>query len=662
MGDPSSKVAAPLLPHLHLVSAHRYAPVAHLQLEQVFLFLRDAPSVVKSIAPVYWSYVNAPGDGTIQLEWLAQDKTDAYPSDGYVWADPEATYRHEYAGYTIELRVHQVGYIPGHEQVTKHARTRYHFVAKNPALNAQMPDPSLWIVHYHPVDPSRFLNVAQIPMMPHMGQILSQRRWLESLGRLEQEKFMLHDREKWPTVTMPGAPNLQQGVYAANQMGMQMPPNRFQQPQYPQQAGGPPNKRPRTQGPGAHAAPGAVEMVQQAVTIEDEENTSYGDYFDHLTPRDISLARYMQHHRWIEEVFSSPYATSQIVPPDLGLGLMGELKKLTDGILAPPSTDAEKRPAKAEEAKAFTNLKKEQVDEFTQRVEKHLQDGQAELEKMKAEHAEKLRSWKKISAVAQADQKLRLATWAGHTNAVPAFRFEQSDKQTSNQTVEAIQKDVEELLGVKVKKYDDATLVSRGGLRDRQLSTDVTSSGKETQQGARPNGSIEAQSATTALNSTTPGAPTIPPHTSNVPQAQTSAATTISAPSTGLPQMGQQPFGNTNTGLNNNSLNAGTGGMDDLDIPDLDDIDMSMDMGDSGTFDNNAQSSSGLPPATTSLNQQSSSTAQNPSSHAPTNTALERKTVDEQDNFDDLDDGGMIDFDGGMDDSAFGDALHGMDG
>jgi hypothetical protein len=619
---------------------------------------------MKSVQPVYWSYVNAPQDGTIQLEWLSQDKADAYPSDGYVWADPEATYRHEYAGYTIEMRVHQVGYIPGHEQVTKHARTRYHFIGKNPALNAQLPDPLLWIVHYHAVDPARFLNVAQIPMMPHMGQILSQRRWLESLGRLEQERFMLHDREKWPSVMLPNAPNLQQGVYAVNQMGAQMPPNRFQQPQYPQQAGGPPSKRPRTQGPGAHAAPGVVEMVHQGATIEDEENTSYGDYFDHLTPRDISLARYMQHHRWIEEVFSSPYATSQIVPPDLGLGLMGELKKLTDGILAPPSTDStereEKRPAKPEEAKAFTNLKKEQVDDFTQRVEKHLQDGQAELEKMKAEHAEKLRSWKKISAVAQADQKLRLATWAGHTNAVPAFRFEQSDKQTSSQTVEAIQKDVEALLGAKVKKYDDATLVSRGGLRDRQLSSEATSDGKELQRDARTNGSSGAQGAAAALNSTTTAATTIPTYPSNTSQAQASA---VSAPSTGPTDIRQQPLNSTNAGLNNNSLNTAAGSLDDLDIPDLDDIDMSMDMGDSGTpFDSNAQSSSGLPPATTSLNLQSASTAHNPPSHVPANTTLDGKPADEQDNFDDLDDGGMIDFNGGMDDSAFGDAMHGMDG
>ncbi|KAF1820565.1 DUF1750-domain-containing protein, partial [Dissoconium aciculare CBS 342.82] len=473
MSDPSTRVAAQLRPHLHLLSVHRYPTIHQLQLEQAFLYLRDAPSIVKSVAPMYWSYVSTPEDGSIRLEWLSQDKADAYPSDGYVWADPESTYRHEYAGYTIELRMHQLGYIPGHEHVTKHARTRYHIVAKNPVLNAQMPDPSLWIVHYHPVDPSRFLSVAQIPMMPHVGQILSQRRWLESQGRLEQEKFMLHDREKWPSVNLPGAPNMQQGVYAANQMGaMQIPNNRFQQPPFPQQAGGPPNKRPRTQGPGVHPAPGVVEMVHQGATIEDEENTSYGDYFDHLTPRDISLARYMQHHRWIEEVFSSPYATSQIVPPDLGLGLMGELKKLTDGILAPPSIDLserdDKRPAKPEEAKAFTNLKKEQVDEFSQRVDKHLQEGQAELEKMKAEHAEKLRSWKSLSSLAQADQKLRLATWSGHTNAVPTFRFEQVEKQTSKHTVEEIQKDVEDLLGVKVKKYDDATLIARGGLRDRR--------------------------------------------------------------------------------------------------------------------------------------------------------------------------------------------------
>lgn len=322
-----------------------------------------------------------------------------------------------------------------------------------------------------------------------MRQILTERRWLEGQGKLDRKDFMLHDREHWPTLSLPGGSHMQQaGVYANQMMQHPLVQNRF--PQNPYAHGQPPPaKRPRTSG--GLSMPGPSDGLQDT-SIEDEENTSLGDFFDHLSPREISMARYMQHHRWMEEVFSSPYASSQIVPPDLGLGLMGELKGLTEGILEQPSLDEVakpvQRPDKAKEAQPFTNLTKEQVNEFTRRVDKHLENGRAEIERMKREHAEKMAEWKKTKTVMQAEKKLRYATWDGHESAVPAYRL---DMPATNGhvddgvpvKVEDVVKEVEDVLKVKITGHKDATLIEKGGL-EKEEEPEPEPEGQMVQEGA----------------------------------------------------------------------------------------------------------------------------------------------------------------------------------
>lgn len=687
MADPSLRVAQQLRPHVHLISSQRYPAVAQLNLEQAFGYLAQAPMVVKQVASMSWQYIAPPPpDGTVWLEWLPPDRADPYASDGYVWADTEGIFRQDYGGYTIEIRIHQVGYKLG-EQMAQHSRTRYHFLSKNPSVNAPPPDPSLWIVHYHRSDPSNFMNVAHLPMMPHVQQVIQQRRWLEGLGRLERQEFMLHDREKWPTVNLPGAANMQPGVYAPNPMGaMPMTPNRFQQPHYPQQAGVPPNKRARVQGPGAHPPPGVPEIAQPDSTIEDEENTSYGDYFDHLSQREISIARYTQHHRWMEEVFSSPYATNQIAPPDLGLGLAGELKGLTEGILSGPDMTLierdENRPPQPVDVKAFTNLTKEQVDEFTKRVEKHLEEGKAEIERMKAEHAKKMQAWKTVNALAQAEKKLRHGTWAGHEAAVPVFRVEQpaangsTEAKPSKAIIDDVVKDVENLLGVKVKSYENAKLVAKGGLRERKPpvvpaedkpapsdSTTDAMTGVENGQKATSNASAQPAAPTQAPpqagGAAIPQSTPAQPSTASATQANASTASAAGA----------------SAGLSSFTDNTASAGLVDDSM--LVDTDMNIDLDEPNPQFGNTQ------PPTTSLSTApsapaASTTQQQPAASASVSAALTgtaAETSDEaalgaadftNDNtFNDLvgndDENGLIDFDVGMDDSAFGDAMHGMD-
>lgn len=662
-----------------------------------------------------WNYVQPPQDGTVWLEWISQHKNDQpYPSDGYVWGDPEQAYRQSFGGYTIEMRVHTVGFRQGYDQMATHARTRYHFVAKDPTVSASMPDTSLWLVHYHQADQSRFMPSNQVPTTPQIQQTMAQRRWLESQGRLERRDFMLHDRDHWPTLNVPG--QMQQSAQYGS-MAMQ---NRYPQQHAAQAGREPAPKRPRTQGPGM---PGSSDGPPDT-SIEIEEDTALGDFFDHLTQRDISVARYSQHHRWMEEVFSSPYATSQIVPPDLGMGLMGELKGLTDGILDPPSLDFKEvteKPKKAPEPQPFTNLKKEQVEEFGKRVQKHLEAGQAEIERMKAEHAAKMQDWKKVKSLMQAEKRLRHAMWDEQEDAVPVFRLEMpaangnAEENLRQEKVDDVVKEVESLLKVKVTSSEGATRIARGGFRERKQPE---YNEQTMQQDNAINGLINDQQQTSTTTST-PGA--------NGMSAMQQQGSAIATPQTGdqqnlnvsaqarafQQQTSNQPTPNTmgsghdSHDQNDASSNA-LGDMTGMDMGDtlMDGMDLDVDHGDMVDFgDDNGDdlgqgNDSSMPQAnleapgaeTDAISAQPSATGI--PSNLGQDTAQQQQTQPQQqqtgisqdgfggglsdtgdnsmfnDNtFDDLanldgNDDGLIDFEGGgmgMDDSAFGDALHGMD-
>ncbi|RMX93739.1 hypothetical protein D0867_14103 [Hortaea werneckii] len=466
------------------------------------------------------------------------------------------------------MMVHTVGYRMQYDQMASHARTRYHFVAKDPTVVAAVPDPSLWIVHYHQTEQHRMLPSQQVPFLPQARQLLGERQWLESQGTIEKREFMLHDRQQWPVIEVPrrgmsamqGRPMGQPGMYGQGAQQARYPSY------YPQQTPHSPQAKRQKM---SQSMPGPAADGGHDISIEDEENTMLGDFFDHLTPRDISMTRYMQHHRWMEEVFSSPYASAQIVPMDLGLGLMGELKGLTDGILEPPSLDfgTEAAPGpKPKEPQAFTNLKEEQLVEFNKRVEKHLEEGQAEIKRMKEEHAKKMAEWKKSKSIMDAEKRLRYATWEGHESASPAFRLEElptangnADNAAGREKVEDVIKSVENDLGVKIRSHKDASLIEKGGLEKEEQSRKPT-----TQQEQKPGVSAQQQqsqeSQASASNGTLPAPqmyhsdPTAGPTANSGTQpAQNDAMTPGAQPGQQQPQQEslqqqqhQQPPPNTN--------------------------------------------------------------------------------------------------------------------
>lgn len=718
-------VAGPLQPHVHLISLHRYPSIASLNVEAAFRYLLDAPSIVKQIAPMSWNYVSTPQAGTLWLEWIPLEKSDQpFPSDGYVWADPESSYRQEFGGYTIEMRMHVVGYRPGIDQMAQHARTRYHFINKNPSLSAPPPDPSLWLVHYHQSD--RVMPAQQLPISQHMQQTMAQRRWLEAQGRLERRDFMLHDREHWPTLNVPN--QMQQ----TSQYGATAMQNRYPQQHYPQPSAGPPAaKKARTSGPSI-SMPGSSDG-QHDSSIELEEDTALGDFFDHLTQRDISVARYTQHHRWMEEVFSSPYTASQIAPPDLGLGLMGELKGLTDGILEPPIPDltdrpttADSKPQQAKEAKRFTNLKQEQFEEFNKRVEKHIQEGQAEIERMKTEHAAKMQDWKKVKSLMQAEKRLRQATWEGHENAVPAYRLEEpatkghTEEGAPKESVDDIVKEVEDALKVKIISHEDARCVAKGGFQERkqpsydpdqylnQQDTLLGVPNEQSQETQNPSAANDGSAAEPTTHRADPANVSQPPAGGQmlvVPNANEGHAMFETSQEQPLPGAGgaSQVEGSSTAGEAFGDISGIN--MDDalMDGMDLDVGDSNIDFGDDNAAGLNG--SPAMPPEPSRAQVSGTDNTDAAASVAPSTTQPPREAVAQQneqqappsttdlalagesglgddtlagdvgdtsmfnDTFDDLTnidngDDGLIDFDGGgmgMDDSAFGDALHGMD-
>jgi hypothetical protein len=673
-----------------LISAHQFPLVGQLALNVAFKYLLDAPQIVKTLAPMSWTYVNGPNDGTIWLEWLPQYKQSRLASDGFVWGDAESVFRQEYGGYTIEGMVHQLGYRPGHDQLASHARTRYHFISKAPNVNAAAPDPSLWIVHYHQAEHRNILPSAQLPFDHHTRQLMMERQSLQNQGRLEKRDFMLHDREHWPHINGPtgrevGHNMMAPGFYGSNPM----PTRGFNPP--------PPAKRQRT-------GQGSITGVNDGMpdtSIEDEENTALGDYFDHLTPRDISTARYMQHHRWMEEVFSSPYASGQIVPADLGLGLMGEMKSLTDGLLEPPSMDFEEKLPGKEEPKPFTNVKKEQVDEFNKRVQKHLDDGHAEIERMKAEHAAKMQEWRKTKTLLQAEKRLRSATWEGHETATYRLEEPEINDQTldKRETVEKVLEDVEAILGVKFAGYADATLIEKGGWEEaEELPAAPPSRSPEEQAGAQaneaPQSKAEQLQPNVPANVPQPNVSPAPPQQqqSNVPTPNVNMQSNVQTQGSYQQQPQHNPPSVSNSDL---QLPEGM----DLDTADLQFPSAGVTPAQSGTSGQNqtpgdttsfSMPQSNIPPseaAASSAQQQpgqpqsqqgsaamANLSAQQPGSNAPSTGPQGtpagglsdlQDTSMFNDSFADLagdfggDAGdGMIDFNV---DSAFGDALHGMD-
>lgn len=353
------------------------------------------------------------------------------------------------------------------EQYAMHSRRRFRLIPPNvPNPNAPQVDPSLWIVHYGPNEPNDRIHVSQLPRDNRTQQVHETRSYLYRCGQIQRKEFILGDRANWPQIGWPReAPR--QPVYAGNR-GVP------QAMAYPNQAPaptGPPSKRARTsQAAHAQGAPPMGALAHQDSAYDDDEDTSRGDMFDHLTPREISLHRYRQNHEWMEEILSSPYSLGQIRFADIGLGLKGELAGLTEGIFESQDYKTLVQPSAGE---AKTRLDPEQAAEFRKRVNERIASTNTEIEKMKAEHSRKLARFKNNSILTRSEKELRAAT---HNSSKDGFNLEgrnddQQDASSrwqikSTKTVDAIIASVESQLGRHAEAVNELRRIQAGGYQE----------------------------------------------------------------------------------------------------------------------------------------------------------------------------------------------------
>ncbi|KAI0014268.1 DUF1750-domain-containing protein [Xylariaceae sp. FL0662B] len=403
MGDPSYGVNRDLLPHVHLISTYRYTIKARVDPPEVTSWLMQAPKIARDTAPFYWTYFDRPENGQIFLTWqpLQQMGTN-FSSDGYIWPPQEQYFQQEVGnGVILEMYIHKAGFALG-EPMATHSRRRFRLIppsVHNP--NAPQVDPSLWIVHYGPVDNNERIPAQVVPRDPRTPAIIETRNYLQRCGQIQRKEFILGDRVNWPQIGWPRESS-RQPMYPGNR-GV---PQSMAYPPHPPTASGPPSKRART-GQAGHGqvAPAMAAIPPPDSAYDDEEDTSRGDLFDHLTPREVSLSRYRQNHEWMEEILSSPYRMGQIGFADIGLGLKGELSGLTDGIFTAQGVNANTQPSAKS---ALTRLDPDQTAEFRKRVHDRINSTQAEIEKIKADHARKMAKFKQNSLLTTAERELRL--------------------------------------------------------------------------------------------------------------------------------------------------------------------------------------------------------------------------------------------------------------
>ncbi|KAL9943707.1 hypothetical protein D7B24_002230 [Verticillium nonalfalfae] len=470
--DPSDAIEDQLLPHVHLISANQYPNQGRLDLQHVTKWLLGAPQVAKDKAPFFWTYLDRPNDGQVLLTWQPLKRLGTnYASDGIVWA-PEQYHRQEVGnGLNLEIYYNKTGFAPGDPAAVR-ARRRFRLVPSQQVnINAPQPDISLWLVHYGQADPQDRLPINMVPFTQDSQTMLNQRNYLQNCGQITRKDFMLSDRGNWPQIAWPRSGGNRQQVYAPIQ-SRRLP----QQMAYPTHQQVMPTGRRGGRQTQAQAAAQAAAQSQApppppgslaALQLELEDEDLYGDVFDTLTPRDIALSRYQQNHEWMEEVWSSPYSLIHITPPDLGLGLKGELAPLTDGIFSSQGGEAHlENPKKPYVGKLDKGL----ADEFRKRAQEHIDTTNAEIEKMKADHEAAIAKMKANATILSAEKELRHSVeergaefWRLEGQVTDSDEGSSAWSQKHNKKIDDIVAQVEAHLGRQIAVLHGVNRVQAGG-------------------------------------------------------------------------------------------------------------------------------------------------------------------------------------------------------
>lgn len=303
------------------------------------------------------------------------------------------------------------------------------------------------------------MPVQMLPIPAPMHGIMNARSTLQRGGQIPRKEFMLADRTNWPTIHPP--------QLARGHPMMVQPGNARHVPQ--SMAYSTPSKRSRT---AAHAQPPPmVPAPAPFIAFDEEEDTSAGDMFDHMTPRELSMARYTRNHEWMEEVLGSAYRIGQITPSDLGLGLQGELSSVTQGIFEAPGVDAHKKPPTKP---VVGHLDAELADQFRKRVADKILADQAEIAKMQAHHEKQMAKLKANSILIRSEKELRAAVDETGTELWRLEGKEDDDEEEStnasstkpHRKAEDIVAEIESALGRHIEVVSDVKRIQDGGYQE----------------------------------------------------------------------------------------------------------------------------------------------------------------------------------------------------
>ena len=367
------------------------------------------------------------------------------------------------------MHIHRAGYIPGAEHVATHSRKRYRLLhPTNNSGNSPQCDQSLWIIHYTKAEPKDQMAARSVPVPAQVQNQIQMHRFFQSQGQLQRKEFMLNDRASWPTINLPS------GQQAPNMLAQNASYN-GKHPSRGQLGGVPPTKRPY-QPPGGRGLGGSMGDARDIMGEEDEDGFQT-DLLDYLTPREISKMRYTQHHEWMEEIFSSPYATNQIMPNDLGLGRKGVLESFTHGFFDAPTATAptDENKAAVSAPQVAKKLGADRAREFTKRAEEKLAGMNAEIEKMKRQHARRMAKIERIATMKDAENRLRNAITDDSDYKSPFWNLTLDGHEDdfahmhTSDKIDDVVKGVEQALGRRIQLLPEIDCREKGGLEERAV-------------------------------------------------------------------------------------------------------------------------------------------------------------------------------------------------
>ncbi|EEB08421.2 SWI/SNF and RSC complex subunit Ssr4 [Schizosaccharomyces japonicus yFS275] len=365
----------------------QYPPTLQLPAAAIVEILTKVAQAIHQI-PFSWSLIDQPPDGSIFLLW--HPATMPCPPDGMHFLSPEKVYQLQANGKTLEVHETRHGFFPLTESQTLHTRRRYrllgtgldhmwlnHYVrgkdsdvvkatlaASRPPQLRRYPLPVIASPPFLLVDPKQVALAqaqahaqaqaqaqaqVQAQVQAHAAQAAHQvgmDRNAAAMSSLAQQHPHPHHPSHQPTPTPPQQQQQQAAAAAVAAMNMRR----------------------------ASATPAASAAAATAAAMEEAE-VEQGDLMDVLTPRQISLSRYVRHHEWMEQVLVTLQAASDIEPPSL----WAELKT-------------------PEELEQMCSRMDEQLSEYRERQKEKF----AELE-----HADELTAYLKAVGEVRDEQALR---------------------------------------------------------------------------------------------------------------------------------------------------------------------------------------------------------------------------------------------------------------